>query len=281
MTCLKAYPLWWRQDCEVYSVQFPVQEQIEDTLQIVKNSMTYTLPTAWSLSDAGSYDFNSKIEDRAFSHGGDVVGDGLVKGHSIKVKFSVQADTETEHDEILNLACRYFCQTDYKLYCGRLDRCFNVAGVSKISHEYQKGFKQRRSNMTMTLLLADPFRYQGQESKVVYEFLEDVVKAPMIVHNLGSVDTPLTFRLIPKQKMAAITIWHEELKKQMKLSDALLISPHRAIVNTKEGTVWRDNANSINTFSGQFLSAIPGKNTLYYTGGAGRIEVTFTNRWFL
>ena len=44
-------------------------------------------------------------------------------------------------------------------------------GVSKISHEYQKGFKQRRSNMTMTLLLADPFRYQGQESKVVYEFL--------------------------------------------------------------------------------------------------------------
>ena len=71
------------------------------------------------------------------------------------------------------------------------------------------------------------------------------------------------------------------MKKHMKLSDALLIAPRMAMVNTKEGTVWRDEANSINTFSGQFLSAVPGKNTFYYTGGAGRIEISFTNRWFL
>lgn len=262
-------------------MRFPEQTNTDDKLLIVKAGVTYTLPVAWSLSDAGSYDFNSKVEDRAFAHGGDVVGDGLVKGHTIKVKFSVQADTEAEHDELLNRACRYFYQTDYKLYCGRLDRCFNVAGLSKISHEYQKGFKQRRSNMTIHLLLADPFRYQGQESKVVYDFPVDVVKASMVVHNLGSVDTPLTFRLIPKKKMATLSIWHEEMKKEMRLSDALLIAPHIATVNTKEGTVWRDEANSINTFSGQFLSAAPGKNTLYYTGSAGRIEISFTNRWFL
>lgn len=262
-------------------MRFPKHENTEDKLLIVKNGRTYTLPVAWSLSDAGSFDFNSKIEDRAFAHGGDIVGDGLVKGHTIKVKFSMQADTEAEHDEVLNRACRYFYQTDYKLYCGRLDRCFNVAGVSKIAHEYQKGFKQRRSNITVSLLLADPFRYQGQESKVVYDFPVEVTKAPMVVHNLGSVDTPMTFRLIPKKKMPAVTIWHEEMKKHMKLSDALLIAPRMAMVNTKEGTVWRDEANSINTFSGQFLSAVPGKNTFYYAGGAGRIEISFTNRWFL
>ena len=262
-------------------MNFPEHENTEDKLKIVKNGREYTLPSAWSLTDAGSYDFNSKVEDRAFAHGGDVVGDGLVKGHTIKVKFSMQGATEAEHDELLNRACRYFCQTDYKLYCGRLDRCFNVAGVSKIAHEYQKGFKQRRSNLTISLLLADPFRYQGQESNAVYDFPAEAAKAPMIIHNIGSVDTPLTFRFIPKSKMDSVLIWHEETKKQFRLTDALLISPRIATVNAKEGTVWRDEANSINAFSGQFLSAEPGKNTLYYTGGAGRIEISFTNRWFL
>lgn len=262
-------------------MQFPKKETSEDKLKIIKDGREYTLPAAWSLSDAGSYDFNSKMEDRAFAHGGDVVGDGLVKGHTIKVKFSMQAETEAEHDELLNRACRYFYQTNYKLYCGRQDRCFNVAGISKIAHEYQKGFKQRRSNITVTLLLADPFRYEGQESKAVYDFLTDVVKAEMVVHNLGSVDTPFTFRFIPKDKMPSITVWHEETLKEFRLTDALLISPSMATVNAKEGTVWRDNANSINAFNGQFLSAVPGKNTLYYTGGAGRLEILFTNRWFL
>jgi hypothetical protein len=45
--------------------------------------------------------------------------------------------------------------------------------------------------------------------------------------------------------------------------------------------VWRDKANSINTFSGQFLHVKPGKNLFYYTGDAGTIEISFTNRWFV
>ncbi len=67
---------------------FLKKETSEDKLKIIKGRQRNTLPAAWSLSDAGSYDFNSKMEDRAFAHGGDVIGDGLVKGHTIKVKFS-------------------------------------------------------------------------------------------------------------------------------------------------------------------------------------------------
>ena len=262
-------------------MQFPEREYTDDGLKIIKDGREYTLPVLWALSDVGSYEFNNKVEDRAFAHGGDVVGDGLVKGHTVKVEFQMEGATEAEHDEILNRAYRYFYQTDYKLYCGRMDRCYNVAGVSKFSHEYVKGYKQRRSTVKVSLLLADPFRYQGQETEVVQIFDTDVTQAEMVVHNLGSVDTPMTFRFIPKKGMTSVTVWQEETRKQFKLSDAQLISPKVSVVNTKEGTVWRDSANTINTFSGQFLSAVPGKNTLYYTGGAGRIEITFTNRWFI
>lgn len=262
-------------------MRFPTRAGTENNLKILKDNHEYVLPTGWSLADAGSYDFNNKIEDRAFSHGGDVVGDGMVKGHTIKVKFSVQSDDEFNHDELLNRAYRYFSQTDYKLYCGRSDRCFNVAGISKITHEYENGFKQRWSNITVSLLLADPFRYQAQESLVVYEFPTEAYQAEMVLHNLGSVDTPLTFKFIPKIKMPAITVWHAETKKQFKLSDALLITPAFTVINAKEGTVWRNTSNSINAFNGQFLQAIPGKNTLYYTGGSGRLEIAYTNRWFI
>ena len=262
-------------------MNFPEREYTEDGLKIVKDGREYTLPVSWALTNVGSYDFNNKVEDRAFAHGGDVVGDGLVKGHTIKVEFQMQGATEAEHDELLNRAYRYFYQTDYKLYCGRMDRCYNVAGVSKFTHEYVKGYKQRMSTVKVSLLLADPFRYQGQETKAVFEFDSDMTQTEMVVHNLGSVDTPLTFRFIPTNKMAAIIIWQEETLKQFKLSDAQLISPYISVVNAKEGTVWRGSANTINAFSGQFLSAVPGKNTLYYTGAAGRIEISFTNRWFI
>lgn len=262
-------------------MNFPVRESDELSLRIVKNGHEYILPADWALSDAGSYDFNNKMEDRAFSHGGDVVGDGLVKGHTIKVKFSMFGVDEFTHDEMLNRAYRYFTQTNYKLYCGRSDRCFNIAGISKITHDYIKGFRQRWSNITVSLLLSDPFRYQGQESIVIYEFPAEAYQAEMVLHNLGSVDTPLKFKFTPKNKMANIIVWHEETKKQFKLSDALLIAPVFTVINAKEGTVWRNTANSINTFDGQFLQAMPGKNTFYYTGGAGKIEITYTNRWFI
>lgn len=59
-------------------MNFPEREDNGDKLKILKDGHEYVLPSAWSLSDAGSYDFNSKIEDRAFSHGGDAVGDGMI-----------------------------------------------------------------------------------------------------------------------------------------------------------------------------------------------------------
>lgn len=262
-------------------MNFPIRESTDSALRIIKDGHEYVLPSEWSLSDAGSYDFNNKIEDRAFSHGGDVVGDGMVKGHTIKVKFSMYGTDEFTHDEMLNRAYRCFAQTDYKLYCGRSDRCFNVASISKITHDYVNGFKQRWSNITVSLLLADPFRYQGQESLVVYDFPAEAYQAEMVLHNLGSVDTPIRFKFTPKSKMASIIVWHEETKKQFKLADALLIAPAFTVINAKEGTVWRNDFNSINTFNGQFLQAVPGKNTLYYTGAAGKIEIIYTNRWFI
>ena len=116
---------------------------------------------------------------------------------------------------------------------------------------------------------------------MVFLFPQATVQAEMVLHNLGSVDTPLTFRFIPKDRMTNLTIWHQEAKEKFTLTDALLVAPKTSIVNGREGTVWRDKDNSINAFAGTFLHAKPGANLLLYTGGAGTVEITYTNRWFV
>ncbi len=262
-------------------LKYPIREKKENALSIIKDGIEYVLPEAWSLSDSGTYSFRNKLSSRAFAHGSDMTGDGKLDGRTITVTFSMHELTEQEHDEVLNQAYTYFTQTDFDLKCGRTDRVYHVAGLSRIRHSYQNGFKQRWSSVTVSLLLADPFRYEAQQSKAVFKFDAAAKDAMMVLHNLGSVDTPLTFRLIPKDRAGNISVWHQEAVEKFTLNDSLLISPATCTVNGKEGTVWRDSANAINTFGGTFLSAKPGANHFYYTGGAMTIEITFTNRWFI
>ena len=252
-----------------------------EPLVITKDGKDYELPVGWEISDAGAYTFRNKLQDKAFAHGSDMVGDGKIEGRTLEIEFDMADTTEAEHDEMVNRAYTYFSMTDYELRAGRSDRVYRVAGLSKIKHKFKSGFKQRWSTITISLLLADPFRYEAQETTVVYEFTQDAYESEMVVHNLGSVDTPLTFKFVPTDSMSSITVWHQEAEEEFSLSDSLLISPATATVNSKEGTVWRDSDNNINTFSGQFLHAQPGSNTYLYTGGAGTVEITFTNRWFV
>ncbi len=263
------------------TVKFPKRGGETDKLTVTKDGVIYELPETWSLSDAGTFSFRNKLQERAFSHGSDMVGDGKIDGRTISLEFSVKGVTEQEHDETLNEALSYLAGTGYELRAGRTDRVFRVAGISKIKHKYEKGFQQRWSTITLSLLLADPFRYEAQEAKAVFDFPAAATNAVMTVHNLGSADTPLTFRFIPSGTADDITVWLAETKEKFTLHDALLIRPATATVDGREGAVRRDYANSINTFGGVFLHAIPGANHLYYSGGAGTVEVTLRNRWFI
>ncbi len=252
-----------------------------EPLVIRKGDVYYTLPAGWEISGSGSWEWNNKLEDRAFSHGSDMTGDGKVKGRQLEVSFLLRGAEERDHDEVMNEAYRYFAQTDYDLYAGRPDRLYHVAGISKIKQDFQKGFKQRWSEITVTLLLSDPFRYEAQESTAEFLFAAQAAQAEMIVENLGSADTPLTFTFVPDVTMSSITIYHEETKEQMTISDALLTAPATLTVNSRNGTVWRDSNNAINSFSGQFLYAAPGTNHFLYNGAPGKVQIAFTNRWYV
>lgn len=252
-----------------------------DDLTIIKGGTIYQLPSGWALTDIGSYSFNNKMQDRAFAHGSDCVGDGKVSGRTITVEFDLEDSSEENHDVLVNEAYRYFAQADYQLLVGRTDRVFKVAGISKIKHKFEKGFKQRWSNVTVSLLLADPFRYATSQTVIANTYVEAQSETNISFSNPSSIDVPLIFEFTPTVAMPAVTIYHVESGKSFTMQDTLLSTPAVAAVNAEEGTVYRDSSNSINTLSGVFLHALPGTNNFRYTGNAGTIKIKFTARWFV
>lgn len=249
-------------------------------LTIIKDGSVYTLPDGWELDDVGSYDFSLKLQDKAFAHGSYAVGDGCIKGRTIKVSFDLKERSEQEHDEVVNNALIAFSQRDYVLYAGRQDRLFKVAGVSKIKHKYQKGFKQRWSDIEIALLLAEPFRY-ATTATTLTRFCGSGTE--ISIYNPSSIDVPLIFSFTPPegQTVPDIAISHKESDESFTLKDTLLTSPAVAVVNGETGTVRRNEGNSLNTFSGLFLKALPGQNTYVYKGSECTVGITFTARWFV
>lgn len=252
-----------------------------DNLIIIKNGNSYTLPDEWAISDSGSYDFNNKLADKSFAHGANLIGDGKANGRTITIEFATKESSEVLHDAAVNTAYQWF-NGEFTLIAGRTDRVYKVAGVSKIKHKFEKGFKQRWSNVTVSLLLADPFRYASESVAIVTEFAEPQDNAEITFANYSSVDTPLIFELTPAAgaDLPFVKILHVESGQTFTMADTVLVGK-TAIINGELGTVSRGIDNSINTFSGVFIHAMPGANTLKYSGKACTLKVTYAPRWFV
>ena len=133
------------------------------------------------------------------------------------------------------------------------------------------------------MLLADPFRYATASTlrKTVFEELQSGTE--ISIHSEASVDVPLIFTSDHLKdnpcRIFLSSMW--KVAKVSELRDTLLTAPAAAVVNGETGTVRRGSANSLNTFSGLFLHAAPGRNTYKYTGSAGEVDIQFTERWFV
>lgn len=250
---------------------------MSDNLIIIKDDVSYTLPKLWGISDSGDYTFNAKFTDNAYSHGSTVVGDKMSKGRTIEISFDVQATTEEEHDAVVNEAYYYFNKKDYILKAGREDRLYNVDCVQKISHKWVKGYKQRYSQIDITLMLADPFRY-ATEKVIFQQVMTDEMQVS--ITNVGNVLSPLLINIAPTATADDVKIIHNS-DNEMTLKDSTLTIPANCNINSEDGTVYRGTTNNINTFGGSFLNIEPGTNTYQYFGDEALITFTYTPRWFI
>jgi hypothetical protein len=260
-------------------LQRPIREPPDGGLVINCDGWKKTVPYPYSIEGAGDIKFRVKDDAKAFNHGASVVGDGKADSRKLKIGLYIRAETEEEHDKALNDIYALFARRDYTIAAGRSDRVYRVAALTEIKHKFIKGFKGRRSDIDVSLLLADPFRHAAQPAKMTYALGGDVQTARL--HNPGSADTPLTLTLIPAATMADVTIHHRETGSICRVRDSLLTAPASLTADTRAGAVRRGELNAVNSFSGQFMIALPGLNHYEVTSAAGVMEITFTARWLI
>lgn len=236
------------------------------------------LPYQYSLEDSADLSVRAKAEKRGYSHGSTITGDGYIDGKKIKLGFLISGTNQADYNKNLNELLRIFYQRDYKL--STCDGYYNVACMASCAAKWIKGYKGVKADVDVTLLLADPFRYADEESGKAGPIINDDGGATVTVVNMGSVDTPLTITIIPRETLSDITVRHVETGKIMRVADTLLTRPAMLTVDTKAGTVRRDTYNAINAFSGHFLTAKPGTNNYEIKGSSiGKIVIQWRNRW--
>ena len=252
-----------------------------EELRIVSSSGEYVLPAQWSLDGDGDIKMRGKGESRALSHGGVEVGDYKADFRTLDLNFYLKADTRADYDDLKADAYRMFTLSDYQLFAGRNDRYYRVSRLDKIKQKWINGYKGRFAEITVSLRCIDPFQYSDVTSdrEFILETDSGSEGVEIEIINDGSIDAPLIVSFTPLSIMPAISFTDQKNGAGFIIQDTMLTNENTMVVNSERGTVYRDSANAINTFSGTFLSVLPGSNKFLYKGSAGTIRVSFTPRW--
>lgn len=233
------------------------------------------LPYRYSLESCADLTVRATASKRGYSHGSTITGDGYIDGKKIKLSFLISGTNQADYDAKLNELLRLFYQQNYTLSVG--NGYYNVSCMSASKAKWIKGYQGLRSDVDITLLLADPFRYADDEKQASADVGGENTTINIV--NAGSADVPLVVELIPVKTMADVTINHTDTGRVMRVADTLLTVPAVLTIDTKAGTVRRDANNAINAFSGQFLIAKPGPNTYEIKGSAGKVVIRWRDRW--
>ena len=253
-----------------------------ERLIIIKNNIQTELPYRYAISHE-NISIRAKSEKRAFAHGGTLVGDGYVDSKKLKISIDVKGKSQEEHDELLNSLTSLFMGRDYKLINGRTDSYYNVASLESVKPKFIKGYQNRWSDIDVSLLMTDPFRYAIGQTTIEQNFASSSENVQFLLSNDGSMDTPLLIEVIPTKTMPSVEIKHVQTGQSCKVTDSLLAAPKTLKISSVDGTVLRgEDENAINAFSGMFLSAAAGANTyLVSCSGAGKIKITYQSRWLI
>lgn len=246
-------------------------------MELIKDGNIFALPDGLTSIDIGSIDFRTKQESRAGSHGAAEVGDGKVDKRTLTIDVHVFGQSISDHDYQRDALMAALSRQDQKLYI-RPDRYINLSRLDKVTQKYLKGRQFLQSQITAALIASDPFWYA--EKSVTQEQIITNTPTTIIINNPGNIDTPLTVSIAASADCSAVTVTNKtDSNRQFALADVQLVSGQTAVINAALGTVYRGTSNTINTFSGSFLSLLPGENTITYTGGNCTLTLAYTPRW--
>ena len=246
-------------------------------MQLIKNGSIFTLPDGLTSIETGGIDFRTKQESRAGTHGAAETGDGKVDKRRLSIDVHIFGNSIADHDGQYDALMAALSRQDQQLYI-RPDRYINLSRLDKITRKDLKGYQFVRSQITAAFVATDPFFYAVQP----VDQAQAITGTPttVTINNQGNIDAPLIVTIAASADCSAVSVTNEtDSSRQLSLADVQLVAGQTAVVNAALGTVYRGTSNTINTFSGSFLSLLPGLNSITYTGGNCTLTLSYTPRW--
>lgn len=245
-------------------------------MKLVKGSTTYTFPT-YSSFEADT-EARCDDEEKAFSHGAVMTGDGKIDARDVTVEvelidYTTTADYRTAIDALKTAAYKQ----DQKLYLDD-DRYINIKSLKKISEEFHEGFYRVKATVKLTFYCPDPFFYAASASSKVVAITES--PQTFTVSNGGNLDTPPIITIEPSATNSVLSLVNTtDNSRTFSYSDAAFGDGDSLVIDSTDGTVERDGVNVLNNVGGTFLQLLAGDNSIIYTGPLGTITVDYVQRW--
>lgn len=245
-------------------------------MKLVKGSTTYTFPTYSSFE--ADVQARCDDEEKAFSHGAVMTGDGKIDARDVTVEvelidYTTTADYRTAIDALKTAAYKQ----DQKLYLDD-DRYINIKNLKKISEEFYDGFYRVRAKIKVTFYCPDPFFYDNAPSSQEITITEST--QTFTVNNGGNLDTPPIITIKPSETNSVLSLVNAtDNSRTFSYSDASFGDGDALTIDSKDGTIDRDGVNVLNNVGGTFLTLLAGDNEITYTGPLGTITFDYTRRW--
>ncbi len=259
----------------------PVRKSNHEYLSLLlPNQLEIEFPYAWGLTGDEEISFRGKTENKALSHGGVEVGDDKASPRTLTLTFFLRKNDREAFQAELSKYKAYFRIAGSRLYVGNKKSYFVISRLTGIKNKWTRAFQGKFSEVTFTLLCADPFRYSEEETRFSRDMEATDIWADFEVFCDGNIDTPTIISFTPKDVGNTFSLYSKTTGEQFTISDTMLTPETTTVINGVKGTVYRGSANAINTMSGVFLSLESGENALRYKGHSGKITITHRARWF-
>lgn len=245
-------------------------------MYLKKDGSIYTLPLYSALSGLS---VERRISDtpKVSQHGGTPTGDGKINSRTIDISVFIDGQNQADYLAQVDELKRNLSLTDAELFITD-NRYINISGLNKLKEEFISGFYLVKANITATLKALDPFLYDTDPVVIS----EPIAATPQqfTVNNPGNIDTPLIIAITANSLNSAITLKNITDKNRiLTYTDAGFTAGKTLVISALGGTVKLNGSNTINAFTGTFMSLLPGDNIFEYTGGNCTIAMSYSVRW--
>ena len=241
---------------------------------------TYTFPSGVEVTQSreSSFQVKSRLQGRSFSDGGIDIGDGKVSPKTINLTVVIYGDSESDFLTKIDNFKTAICQKNKRLTPDGFSRYINIKTVKSAvadwinPQQYKKGQK-----FNVSFVCEDPFWYDTQEQS----HTETITSSPTTfsITNDGTAETFATIEITAASDISTLLFENTTNDTQFDYTETSFLDTNVLTVNSVDGTVEREDADTIKFFSGSFIKLNPGSNSLKYTGGNCSIIVKHFKRY--